>query len=427
MKINFTTLGCPKNLVDSEVLLGGLIGDGIELVENPTEADTIILNTCGFIQGAKEESIEAILEAVALKSSGSCQRVYVTGCLSQRYLHELTQEIPEVDGFYGNRDMLRILKALTDKLHLRRELVGERHLTTPHHYAYLKISEGCENPCTFCSIPAIRGKFRSRAIEELVDEAQWLAANGVQELIVIAQDSTIYGHELYGKKQLVVLLEKLAQIEEISWIRLLYTYPAHFTDDLVDFLSDHHKINYVEMPIQHISDRMLKLMGRKVTRKDIERIIEQLRAGNSEIAIRTTLIVGFPGETTEEHLELAEFLEQARFERVGLFTYSREENTPAYSFPEQLPESVKHERWAELSDIQNQVSFEKNRGLIGSTKDVIIDGYDRSLKKSVGRTNWDCPEIDNSIFIDERVEIGTFQPVRITDISDYDLNGVLIS
>ncbi|MFQ5638353.1 MAG: 30S ribosomal protein S12 methylthiotransferase RimO, partial [bacterium] len=367
MKINLITLGCPKNLVDSEVLLGGLEGGGVELVENSSEADTIILNTCGFIQGAKEESIDAILEAVELKKSGSCKKVFVTGCLSQRYEIELRQDIPEVDGFYGNRDMRQVLRGLTQKLDLKRELLGERRLKTPRHYAYLKISEGCENPCTFCSIPAIRGPFQSRSVESLVEEAQWLASKGVRELILIAQDSTIYGHDLYGEARVTALLDKLTGIQELKWIRLLYTYPAHFSDDLFEFLSGHSKVNYVDMPIQHISDRLLKRMGRKVARRDIERIVERLRRGNPDIALRTTLISGFPGESEKEHLELAEFIEQARFDRLGLFAFSREENTPAYHLPDQISEHLKQERLAELTDIQNQLSRNKNNGLIGKT------------------------------------------------------------
>ncbi|MFQ5753185.1 MAG: 30S ribosomal protein S12 methylthiotransferase RimO, partial [bacterium] len=412
MKINLTTLGCPKNVVDSEILLGGLRGEDIQIVENPTEAETIILNTCGFIEGAKEESIEAILQAIEMKKTGNCERVFVTGCLAQRYQNDLIRQIPEVDGFYGNRDLSAVLRVLVQKLDLKRELLGERVLTTPPHYAYLKISEGCENPCTFCSIPEIRGNFRSRPMESLIDEAQKLAANGVQEVIIIAQDSTMYGQDIYGKKQLVPLLDKLTQIKEIKWIRLLYTYPAHFTDDLIEILCDENSIKYIEMPIQHISDRILKLMARKVKRRDIERIIAKLRAHAQDLAIRTTLIVGFPGETENEHRELAEFIEAVRFERLGLFSYSREENTPAYQFPNQIPDYIKQERMAELNDIQSQISYEKNQGLIGSTLQVLIDKYDPDLGVYAGRTAWDCPEIDNTVHIKENVNRGKFCQVK---------------
>ncbi|MFQ5822447.1 MAG: 30S ribosomal protein S12 methylthiotransferase RimO [bacterium] len=427
MKINLITIGCPKNLVDSEVLLGGLKGEGIEIIENPLEADTIILNTCGFIQQAKEESIEAIIQALELKKQGNCQKVFVTGCLSQRYYQEMRKEIPEVDGFFGNRDLAKILKKLTRQLDLKGDILGERMLTTPSHYAYLKISEGCENPCTFCSIPGIRGKFRSRSIESLVDEAQMLVSKGVKELIVVAQDTTMFGQDLYGKKQLVPLLKRLSQIKEIKWIRLLYTYPAHFSDDLIEIISDKHNIcNYIDLPIQHISDKLLKKMARKVNRRDIELIIEKLRSKIPEIAIRTSLITGFPGETEQNFQELVEFIKDVRFERLGLFTYSREEYTPAYHFPNQIPDHIKQERWAELNDIQNQISSEINHSLIGSIQEVVIDEFNADLGTYVGRTSWDCPEIDNSVFIDEKVDLGKFYWVKITNCSDYDLRGKLI-
>ncbi|MCH7678117.1 30S ribosomal protein S12 methylthiotransferase RimO [candidate division KSB1 bacterium] len=426
MKINLTTLGCPKNIVDSEILLGGLKGEDIEIVEDPLEAETIILNTCGFIQGAKEESIDAILQAVELKKRGDCKRVFVTGCLSQRYQAELIKDIPEVDGYYGNRDMVEVLRKLLNRLDLKRDLLGERALTTPTHYAYLKISEGCENPCTFCSIPGIRGKFKSRSIESLVDEAQMLAAKGVQELILIAQDTTIYGMDLYGEKKLVPLLDRLSQNKKFKWIRLLYTYPAHFSEDLIEIIVDRKQVfKYIDMPIQHASDRILKRMARKVTRKDIERIIALLRKGNPDIALRTSLIVGFPGETKEEHREMADFMEDIRFERLGLFTYSREEDTPAYNLPDQLPDHIKRERWAELNDIQTELSFELNRSCVGTVKDVLIDEFDNERNAYIGRTASDCPEIDNSVIIEEtkELEIGKFYRVKFTDFSDYDLKG----
>ena len=429
MKINLTTLGCPKNIVDSEILLGGLKGEDIEIVENPLEAETIILNTCGFIQGAKEESIDAILQAVELKKRGDCEKVFVTGCLSQRYQTELVKEIPEVDGFYGNRDMVEILKKLLNRLDLKRELLGERALTTPRHYAYLKISEGCENPCTFCSIPGIRGKFKSRSIESLIDEAQMLASKGVQELILIAQDTTIYGMDLYGEKKLVSLLDPLSQIKEFKWIRLLYTYPAHFSEDIIEIIVDRKQVfKYVDMPIQHASDRILRRMARKVTRKDIERIVSFLREGNPEIALRTSLIVGFPGETEEEHRAMADFMEDIRFERLGLFTYSREEDTPAHKLRNQIPDPIKRERWAELNDIQSELSFELNRSCVGTVKDVLVDEFDNVRKAYIGRTASDCPEIDNSVIIKEskELEIGNFYKVKITDFLDYELTGECI-
>jgi len=424
VKINLTTLGCPKNLVDSEMLLGGLRGEGIEFVDDPLQAETIILNTCGFIQGAKEESLDAILQAVELKKRGSARRVFVTGCLSQRYHEELKKEIPEVDGFYGNRDMKQIIRDLARRLDLKRELLGERWLMTPRHYAYLKVSEGCENPCTFCSIPGIRGKFDSKSIESLVEETHLLAENGTKELIIIAQDTTIYGLDRYGRKMLVPLLEQLTAIKKIEWIRLLYTYPAHFGDDLVEILSDNKDvIKYVDMPVQHASNRLLRMMARKVTRQQILFIIERLRKNNPEIAIRTSLIVGFPGETQADHEELCEFVEQVQFERLGLFRFSREEDTPAYHFSGQVPEEVIQERWAELNDIQNEISFQKNRALVGTRCRVLVDDIDHENKHYLARTVRDCPEIDNTVLVesDNALECGQFRDVEIIDCAEYEL------
>jgi len=429
MKINLTTLGCPKNIVDSEVLLGGLKGRDVQLVDDPLEAETIILNTCGFIQGAKEESVDAILEAVELKKQGACKRVFVTGCLSQRYHHDLLREIPEVDGYYGNRDMVEILRGLLGDLDLRREHLGERSLTTPSHYAYLKISEGCENPCTFCAIPGIRGPFKSRPVDALVDEAKKLTERGVKELIIVAQDTTIYGMDLYGEKRLVPLLDQLTQIAGLRWIRLLYTFPAHFSDDLVEIISDRKDvINYVDMPIQHISDRMLQRMARKVKRRDIEAILEKLRRNAPEITLRTTLLSGFPGETEEEHRELLQFIEQARFGRLGLFTYSREEDTPAFDFPGQLPDFVKQQRWAELNDRQTEISAENNGKWLGQQCSVLIDEYDDETEAYIGRTARDCPEIDNTVAVHEErgsLENGRFYTIEITGCNEYDLQGII--
>lgn len=423
MKINLTTLGCPKNLVDSEFLLGGLKGENVEFVDNPLEAETIILNTCGFIQGAKEESIDAIWEAVELKKHGKCKHVFVTGCLSQRYPDALQKEIPEVDGFYGNRDISRIVQELTEKLDLKREILGERLLMTPKHFAYLKISEGCENPCTFCSIPGIRGNFKSRSIESLVEEAEMLADRGVQELILVAQDTTIYGDDIYGKKQLVPLLDKLSSIKRIKWIRLLYTYPAHFSDELIEIIIDKKDVvNYVDMPVQHSSNRLLKKMARKVTRKDIESIITKLRNGNPDIALRSTFIVGFPGETEDDHSELVDFMEEIHFERLGLFAYSREEDTPAYNFPNQVPDSIIQERLAELNDIQTEISSRFNESLINKTLPVLIDEFDKEADAFVGRTTYDCPEIDNSVIIKNAgLTPGVFINAKIIDSNEYNL------
>jgi len=424
LKVNLTTLGCPKNIVDSEYLLGGLQGNGVELVDDPLQAETIILNTCGFIQGAKEESIEAILEAVKLKKQGRCRRVFVTGCLSQRYPDELARELPEVDGFFGNRDMQQILRELTTRLDLKREILGDRMLTTPRHYAYLKISE---NPCTFCAIPAIRGRFKSRPLEALMEEAHRLVEQGVQELILVAQDTTIYGQDLYDERRIVPLLDRLSEIHGLKWLRLLYTYPAHFTDDIIEVITDkRHVINYVDMPIQHISDHLLQRMARKVKRARIEEIIDKLRSGHPHLALRSTLIVGFPGETEAHHEELCQFVQDARFERLGLFTFSQEEGTPAYAFPDQAPDYLMQERWAELNDLQNEISFELNRSLLGKTLDVVIDEYRPENGAFVGRSALDCPEIDNSVLIEaEDLTIGCYYPIKVTGFSDYELRGQL--
>lgn len=424
MKINVTTLGCPKNIVDSEILLGGLQGSGVQLVDDPLEAETIILNTCGFIQGAKEESIDAILQAVELKKQGFCRRVFVTGCLSQRYSEALQQEIPEVDGYFGNRDMQQVLRQLLTRLDLKRELLGERQLTTPPHFAYLKISEGCENPCTFCAIPGIRGGFRSRPVEDLVEEAHKLANRGVKELILIAQDSTIYGRDYYGEPKLIPLLQQLAAMEAFVWIRLLYTFPAHFSDELIDALADlGHVIPYIDMPIQHVSDRLLRHMARKVTRARIEDIIASLRDKMPGVALRTSLIVGFPGETESEHQELLQFVEQMRFERLGLFTYSREEGTPAYDFKNQVADELKQEWLAELQDVQTQISYELNQASIGTVKEVVVEEYNGRENTYIGRTAWDCPEIDNSVIIKAacKLQIGAFYDVKICDCSEYEV------
>lgn len=426
MKINLTTLGCPKNIVDSEFLLGGLKGEDVEFVQDPLDAETIILNTCGFIQGAKEESIDAILQALELKKRGNCSRVFVTGCLSQRYPESLRQELPEVDGFYGNRDLPRILRELTSELDLKREILGERLLSTPKHYAYLKISEGCENPCTFCSIPAIRGKFNSKPIELLVEEAQSLAQKGVRELIVVAQDTTMYGQDLYGKPKLVPLLDKLAGTKAFKWIRLLYTYPAHFSQDLVEFIGATRAINYVDIPVQHSSNRVLQRMARKVTRQKIEHIIQALRDRNPDITIRSTCISGFPGETDADHDDLCDFVRSIRFERLGLFAYSREEDTPAYDFGDQVPEHIVQERLAELNDLQDQIMLEANEKKVGQIVEALVDDFDEPSGCYIARTTADCPEIDSTLTLRAKnLEPGKFYAVKIIDGIDCDLIGQL--
>jgi len=426
MKINLTTLGCPKNLVDSELLLGGLKGSGVEFVDNAALADTIILNTCGFIQGAKEESIDAILQAVELKRIGNCKKVFVTGCLSQRYPQALQNEIPEVDGFYGNRDINRIVRELLTELDLKREILGERLLSGPKHFAYLKISEGCENPCTFCSIPAIRGHFVSKPIEAVLDEARMLAENGARELIVIAQDTTIYGQDLYGEKRIVELLSRLADIAEFKWIRLLYTYPAHFSEALINLIGQTPKINYVDIPVQHSSNCLLQKMARKVKRQDLEKIINGLRAGNPDIAIRSTFIVGFPGETREDQHDLCDFLETMRFDRLGFFGFSKEEDTPAYHFKEQVPDYIIQQRLAELTDLQNGIAQENEENMIGKQVEVAVDEYDSALGCFLARSSKDCPEIDETIQVEAKgLKPGDFTRVKIIASSDDGLRAEL--
>jgi len=426
-KISLVTLGCPKNLTDSEVLAGGLRSAAVEFVDDPEEAEAIIINTCGFIDAAKQESIDAILSAVKLKQQGRCDQVFVTGCLSQRYGRELAAEIPEVDGFYGNRDLRRIVRDLAHRLDLRTEILGERELLSPRHYAYLKISEGCEHPCTFCAIPGIRGPFQSRPMEDLLAEAERLAQMGVKELILIAQDTTQYGEDLYGDKRLVPLLDRLASIQGIEWIRILYTYPANFTDDLADLIAERPTIcNYLDLPIQHISDRLLKRMARRADRAGIERIIDTLRSRVSEIALRTTLIVGFPGETEEDFVELVDFVEQVRFEHLGVFTYSREEGTPSYNFPDQVPEKVKRERWQVLTDLQNEIVEQRNASLVGRALRVLGDGLDEELGVALGRTCWDCPEIDGVVQLDKAVPAGNFCQIQVVEYVGRDLVGRVV-
>ncbi|MEK7729263.1 MAG: 30S ribosomal protein S12 methylthiotransferase RimO [candidate division KSB1 bacterium] len=359
MKINLITLGCPKNIVDSEVLQGGLKACGVEFVNDPVSAQAVIINTCGFIESAKEESIDTILQAVQLKKDGHIRQVFVTGCLSERYGSELRKEIPEVDAFYGNRDLQKIVAGLAQHLRLKYELVGERELLTPKHFAYLKISEGCEHPCTFCAIPGIRGNFRSTPIPELVAQAQSLAQKGVKELILVAQDSTQYGLDLNHQQQLPALLRALGRVEGIEWIRLMYAYPYHVTEEIIDTVASEPKVvKYIDMPVQHVTDRMLKRMARRVNRAFTEELIARMHDRIPELVLRTSLIVGFPGETEEDFQELYDFVCEGKFERLGVFTYSHEEGTPAFQFAEQVSEEVKRERYDMLLQAQRDVAAE---------------------------------------------------------------------
>ncbi len=411
---------------------GGLARFGVSFVKDSAEADVLIINTCGFIESAKEESIDTILQAVTLKKRGACRQVFVTGCLSERYGKELVKEIPGVDGFFGNRDMQKVVAGLAKKMRLRHELLGEigingeRALLTPRHYAYLKISEGCEHPCTFCAIPGIRGNFRSQPIPALMREAHALASKGVRELILIAQDTTIYHDDLDGVKRLPKLMRELCAIDGIEWIRLMYAYPYHVTDELLDVIADEEKIcKYIDMPIQHISSRLLKRMARRVDRRFTEMLIERMRRRIPNLALRTSLIVGFPGETEEDFQELLDFVEGANFERLGVFTYSQEEGTPSATYPGQVPQELMRERQDVLTQAQNAVAAAWSERLVGRKFRVLVDSSDSIGQKAIARTEWDCPEIDHSVVLSQAVAAGNFYNVEITGASDFELEACL--
>jgi ribosomal protein S12 methylthiotransferase len=426
-KIHMTTLGCSKNTYDSEILLGQLKAHNAEIVDDVDVADVIIINTCGFIEMAKQESIEAILEAEQIKKRNPEKKVVVCGCLSQRYGDELRKEIPAIDGIFGAEDFDNILNFLNyPKERAPEYLYEKRLLTTPRHYAYLKISEGCNHTCAFCAIPLMRGKHRSRPIPQLVAEAQMLAQQGVKELIIISQDTTFYGLDLYQKQKLTELLQQLEAIPGIEWIRLHYLYPTTVQDELIDLMADSRKIvPYLDMPVQHISDHMLKVMKRGGKSHRIRQIFEQARAKIPNITLRTTFIVGHPGETEADFAALKQFVEETRFDRAGVFTYSHEENTSAYVLKD-LPQEVKEARYAELMELQQQISLENNMNKIETLQRVIIDEVDLANMTAVGRTAGDSPEIDNEVIIsplDKALKVGQFLSVRIYDASEYELYG----
>ena len=421
-KINVVTLGCSKNVYDSEVLMGQLRANNKE-VAHEEEGNVVVINTCGFIANAKEESVNTILEYVQRKEAGDVDKVFVTGCLSERYKPDLEKEIPNVDAYFGTTDLPNLLKALgADYKH---ELIGERLTTTPKNYAYLKIAEGCDRPCSFCAIPLMRGKHRSTPIEDLVKEAEKLAANGVKELILIAQDLTYYGLDLYKKRNLAELLQALAQVEGIEWIRLHYAFPTGFPMDVLEVMRNEPKIcNYIDIPLQHISDNILKGMRRGTTQAKTTKLLQDFRAAVPEMAIRTTLIVGYPGETEEDFETLKQWVQDMRFERLGCFTYSHEENTHAYQLEDDVPEDVKQERANAIMEIQSQISWELNQEKIGKTFRCIIDRKEGN--HFIGRTEFDSPDVDNEVLIDATkhyVKIGDFTNIKITDASDYDLFG----
>jgi ribosomal protein S12 methylthiotransferase len=422
-KVNIVTLGCSKNLVDSEVLLTQLRGNGIETSHESEkdDANIVVINTCGFIDNAKQESVDTILRYVDAKEEGIVEKVYVTGCLSERYKDDLQKEIPDVDAWFGTRDLSRLLKQLN--ANYKQELVGERILTNPSHFAYLKISEGCDRPCSFCAIPLMRGKHISKPIEELVLEAKNLAKKGTRELLLIAQDSTYYGLDLYKKRNLAELLNRLADVEGIDWIRLHYAFPTGFPLDVLEVMANRPNIcNYLDIPLQHGSTRMLQLMKRGTTREKTEALLSTIREKVPGIAIRTTLIAGHPGETEAEFEEMMKFVETSRFDRLGVFAYSHEENTHAYSMADDVPDETKQERVDSLMDLQQGISLELNQAKIGKIYKVLIDRKEGG--NFYGRTEFDSPEVDNEVILDASknyLRIGDFVTAKITAASEFDL------
>ncbi len=419
-KINVVTLGCSKNVYDSEVLMGQLRANDKDVVHEE-EGNVVVINTCGFIANAKEESVNTILEYVQKKEAGIVDKVFVTGCLSERYKPDLQKEIPNVDEYFGTSELPGLLKALgADYKH---ELIGERLTTTPKNYAYLKIAEGCDRPCSFCAIPIMRGKHRSKKIEDLVVESEKLAAKGVKELILIAQDLTYYGLDLYKKRNLAELLEALVKVEGIEWIRLHYAFPTGFPLDVLDVMKREAKIcNYLDIPLQHIADSILKSMRRGTTQAKTTKLLQDFRTAVPEMTIRTTLIVGYPGETEEDYQTLKKWVEEMRFERLGCFTYSHEENTHAYNLEDNVPEEVKQERANEIMELQSQISWELNQQKIGQTFRCIIDRKEGNY--FIGRTEFDSPDVDNEVLVDATkhyLKQGEFVNLKVTEAADFDL------
>ncbi len=424
-KVQVITLGCSKNIVDSEQLMGQLEANRYRVFhESPdVDANVVIINTCGFIDRAKEESVNTILEYAEEKRAGRIDRLLVTGCLSQRYRDELRLEIPEVDDWFGTMELPMLLESL--QADYKHELIGERVSVTPSHYAYLKISEGCNRTCSFCAIPLMRGAHRSKSIEELCQEARILAHNGTKELMLIAQELSYYGLDIYKKRALADLLRALAQVEGIEWIRLHYAYPGKFPLDVLEVMNTERKVlPYLDMPLQHASDPVLKRMRRQITRKETEELLDTIRSRVPGIHIRTTMLVGFPGETESDFEELMDFVEKQQFERLGVFTYSHEENTGAYELEDDVPQEVKEERAAALMDLQSGISFEKNKAKIGTEQRVLIDRKEGEW--FIGRTAFDSPEVDNEVLINAKeqyLRIGDFADILITDANEFDLYG----
>ena len=440
MKILFISLGCDKNLVDTEVMLGLLASRGYEMTDDETEADIIVINTCCFIHDAKEESIQNILEMAEYKKQGKIKALIVTGCLAQRYRQEIIDEIPEVDEVLGTTAYDKILDAVDAALEGKHSVMlsdldalplpdTKRLVTTGGHFAYLKIAEGCDKHCTYCIIPKIRGNFRSVPMERLLKEAQELADQGVKELILVAQETTLYGKDLYGEKSLHILLKKLCKISGIRWIRILYCYPEEITDELIRVMKEEPKIcHYLDLPIQHANDTILGRMGRRTSKQELVDIIGKLRSEISDICLRTTLITGFPGETEEQHKELMGFVDEIEFDRLGVFTYSPEEDTPAAEMPGQIDEEVKLDRQAELMELQQEIAFDNAQDMVGREVLVMIEGKVADENAYVGRTYRDAPNVDGLIFIntDEELLSGDFARVKVTGAIDYDLIGELL-
>ncbi len=426
-KVNIITLGCSKNMVDSEVLSGQLLANEIDTVHENEKRDhnIVIINTCGFIEKAKEESINTILENVDLKKRGKLDKVFVTGCLSERYKSNLEKEIPEVDAYFGTMELPGILKQF--EADYKGELIGERMLSTPQHYAYMKISEGCNRTCSFCAIPLMRGQHVSRSIESLVEEATKLVQRGVKEVMLIAQELTYYGLDIYKRRELPKLLHALADVKGLEWIRLHYAYPSKFPLEIIDAMKERDNIcNYLDMPLQHASNNMLKAMKRQITREEMEDLVGEIRRRIPDICLRTTLIAGFPGETRDDVEELKGFLQKMRFDRVGIFTYSHEEQTSAHDLVDDVPEEEKEARAQEIMEVQQDISLEKNNEKVGKTFKVMVDK--RESGRYIGRTAFDSVEVDNEVIInsDKKLIIGDFVNVKITKAFDYDIEGELI-
>ncbi len=428
-KVNVVTLGCAKNIFDSEVMMAQLKANSFEVEHESKVQDSeiVVVNTCGFVENAKQESIDTILQYAEAKKNGALDKLYVTGCLSQRYKDDLEKEIPEVDAYFGTRELPKLLKTL--KADYKKELIGERLLTTPSHYAYFKIAEGCDRPCSFCAIPLMRGKHRSTPIEELVKNAKGLVANGVKEIILIAQDLTFYGLDLYKERRLAGLIESLADIEGLDWIRLHYAYPSGFPMDVIEVMKNRPNVcNYLDMPLQHGSSKILKAMRRGITREKTTELIQSIREINPEIAIRTTLITGYPGETDADFQEMYDWVGEMQFDRLGVFPYSHEENTHAFNFEDDVAPEVKHERAEEIMDLQSGISYNLNQKKIGQEFNVLFDKVEGEY--FIGRTEYDSPDVDNEVLVKisdyQCIRLGDFARVKINSADHYDLYGMVV-